>query len=228
MISANVGAQLSSKDELILQLQRQIEEWKTKYQALAKLYSQLRSEHLDLLNKSKAMQLRANSAQEAVDRMERMERDVKAKNLELADMIKERDRSRFDVDRLKSVSPRSRLSETSQSSSDASQRCRPATRVKRTSSTASRGISSSPTSAPTTRPETSPPTRPRSSPNTTVSSPSSRTRSRPSRSRLTTYSKSSTTRGATTTRRSRTRTPSSALCRRAWTRRSRTSTRPSW
>lgn len=102
MISANVGAQVSSKDELILQLQRQIEEWKTKYQALAKLYSQLRSEHLELLNKSKQMQLRANSAQEAVDKMERMERDVKAKNLELADMIKERDRSRFDVDRLKS------------------------------------------------------------------------------------------------------------------------------
>jgi chromosome segregation ATPase len=95
---------MSSKDELILQLQRQVEEWKTKYQALAKLYSQLRTEHLDLLNKSKAMQLRANSAQEAVDRMERMERDVKAKNLELADMIRERDRSRFDIDRLKSVS----------------------------------------------------------------------------------------------------------------------------
>lgn len=109
MISSNVGDQLSSKDELILQLQRQIEEWKTKYQALAKLYSQLRSEHLDLLNKSKAMQLRANSAQEAVDRMERMERDVKSKNLELADMIKERDRSRFDVDRLKSVSVSSRF-----------------------------------------------------------------------------------------------------------------------
>lgn len=103
MMSANVGQQIQSKDELILQLQRQVEEWKTKYQALAKLYSQLRTEHLDLLNKSKAMQLRANSAQEAVDRMERMERDVKAKNLELLDMIKERDRSRFDIDRLKSV-----------------------------------------------------------------------------------------------------------------------------
>lgn len=57
-----------------------------------------------MLSKFKQMQLKANSAQEAVDRMERMERDVKAKNLELADMIRERDRARFDVDRMKSVS----------------------------------------------------------------------------------------------------------------------------
>jgi hypothetical protein len=54
-----------------------------------------------MLSKFKQMQLKANSAQEAVDRMERMERDLKAKNLELADMIRERDRARFDVDRQK-------------------------------------------------------------------------------------------------------------------------------
>ena len=34
--------------------------------------------------------------------MERMERDLKAKNLELADMLRERDRARFDIDRQKS------------------------------------------------------------------------------------------------------------------------------
>jgi hypothetical protein len=106
LIGANVGAQMSAKDDLIMQLQKQIEIWKSKYEALAKLYSQLRGEHLDLLNKSKGFQLKANSAQEAVDKMERMERDVKAKNLELADMIRERDRARYDVDRLRSVSGR--------------------------------------------------------------------------------------------------------------------------
>ena len=105
LIGANVGAQMSAKDELIAQLQRQIEVWKNKYEALAKLYSQLRGEHLDLLNRSKGFQLKANSAQEAIDKMERMERDVKAKNLELADMIRERDRARYDVDRMKSVRP---------------------------------------------------------------------------------------------------------------------------
>jgi DNA repair exonuclease SbcCD ATPase subunit len=93
---------MASKDELIKQLQDQVTLWRNKYEALAKLYSQLRTEHLDMLSKSKQLQLKANSAQEAIDRMERMERDLKAKNLELADMIRERDRARFDVDRHKS------------------------------------------------------------------------------------------------------------------------------
>ena len=90
-----------SKDELIKQLQDQVTLWRNKYEALAKLYSQLRTEHLDMLAKFKQLQLKANSAQEAIDRMERMERDLKAKNLELADMIRERDRARFDLDRQK-------------------------------------------------------------------------------------------------------------------------------
>ncbi|KAH8918086.1 ANTH-domain-containing protein [Atractiella rhizophila] len=100
--NANLSAQLSSKDELIKQLQEQVALWKNKYEALAKLYSQLRTEHLDMLSKFKQFQLKANSAQEAIERMERMERDMKAKNLELADMIRERDRARFESDRLKS------------------------------------------------------------------------------------------------------------------------------
>ncbi|KAF8481976.1 cytoskeleton assembly control protein [Russula ochroleuca] len=100
-ITANVNSQMLSKDELIKQLQDQVTLWRNKYEALAKLYSQLRTEHLDMLSKSKQLQLKANSAQEAIDRMERMERDLKAKNLELADMIRERDRARFDVDRQK-------------------------------------------------------------------------------------------------------------------------------
>jgi huntingtin-interacting protein 1-related protein len=92
---------MASKDELIKQLQDQVTLWRNKYEALAKLYSQLRTEHLDMLSKSKQLQLKANTAQESIDRMERMERDLKAKNLELADMIRERDRARFDVDRQK-------------------------------------------------------------------------------------------------------------------------------
>lgn len=101
-ISLNVNSQLSTKDDLLKQMQEQINLWRSKYEALAKLYSQLRTEHLDMLSKFKQLQLKANSAQEAVDRMERMERDLKAKNLELADMLRERDRARFDIDRQKS------------------------------------------------------------------------------------------------------------------------------
>lgn len=101
-VSVNINSQMMSKDELIKQLQDQVAMWQKKYENLAKLYSQLRTEHLDMLAKFKQMQLKANSAQEAVDRMERMERDLKTKNLELADMIRERDRARFDLDRQKS------------------------------------------------------------------------------------------------------------------------------
>ena len=100
------GGQMAAKDELIKQLQDQVTLWRNKYEALAKLYSQLRNEHLEMLSKHKQLTLKASSAQEAIDKMERMEKDVKAKNLELADMIRERDRARFDLDRLKSVSPR--------------------------------------------------------------------------------------------------------------------------
>ncbi|TFK30873.1 ANTH-domain-containing protein [Coprinopsis marcescibilis] len=100
-MSNHVASQTATKDDLIKQLQDQVTLWRNKYEALAKLYSQLRTEHLDMLSKFKQLQLKANSAQESVDKMERMERDLKAKNLELADMLRERDRARFDVDRQK-------------------------------------------------------------------------------------------------------------------------------
>ncbi|GAA5869826.1 hypothetical protein JCM1840_007646 [Sporobolomyces johnsonii] len=101
-VTATIQQQMSSKDQMIQALQDQVTLWRNKYEALAKLYSQLRNEHLEMLGKYKSMQLKANSAQEVIERMERMERDVKAKNLELADMIRERDRARYDLDRIKS------------------------------------------------------------------------------------------------------------------------------
>lgn len=96
----NYGQQLSSKDDQIKALQEQVNTWRTKYEALAKLYSQLRHEHLDLLQKFKSVQLKAASAQEAIDRREKLEREIKTKNLELADMIRERDRALHEKDRL--------------------------------------------------------------------------------------------------------------------------------
>ena len=103
-IGLHYQQQLGGNDQMIQTLTDQVTLWRSKYEALAKLYSQLRTEHLDMLSKYKSMQLKGNSAQEAIDKMERMERDVKTKNLELADMIRERDRARHDVDRMKSVS----------------------------------------------------------------------------------------------------------------------------
>ncbi|MCJ1370136.1 sla2 Src-like adaptor 2 [Loxospora ochrophaea] len=99
-LNSNFNQQNASKDEQIRALQEQVNTWRTKYEALAKLYSQLRTEHLDLLQKFKSVQLKANSAQEAIDRREKLEREIKTKNLELADMIRERDRALHEKDRL--------------------------------------------------------------------------------------------------------------------------------
>lgn len=103
VLNANQAAaqQIASKDELIRSLQEQINLWKNKYESLAKLYSQLRQEHLNLLNRFKKLQQKAASAQEAIDKRERLERDMKAKNIELADLIRERDRARLDLDKLR-------------------------------------------------------------------------------------------------------------------------------
>lgn len=98
-LNSNFGQQVNSKDEQIRALQEQLNSWRSKYEALAKLYSQLRQEHLELLNKFKSVQLKAASAQEAIDKREKLEREVKTKNLELADMIRERDRALHDKDR---------------------------------------------------------------------------------------------------------------------------------
>ncbi|KAL8763869.1 MAG: hypothetical protein Q9184_000465 [Pyrenodesmia sp. 2 TL-2023] len=99
-LNSNYGQQTASKDDQIHSLQEQVNTWRTKYESLAKLYSQLRSEHLDLLQKFKGVQLKAASAQEAIDKREKLEREIKTKNLELADMIRERDRALHEKDRV--------------------------------------------------------------------------------------------------------------------------------
>ena len=55
-VTANVNSQMMSKDDLIKQLQDQVTLWRNKYETLAKLYSQLRTEHLDMLAKFKPSQ----------------------------------------------------------------------------------------------------------------------------------------------------------------------------
>lgn len=99
-VNNNFNQQNQSKDEQIRALQEQVNTWRSKYEALAKLYSQLRQEHLDLLQTTKSLKLKAASAQEAIDRREKLEREMKSKNLELADMIRERDRALHEKDRL--------------------------------------------------------------------------------------------------------------------------------
>jgi DNA repair exonuclease SbcCD ATPase subunit len=99
-LNNNFHQQNTSKDDQIRALQDQVNTWRSKYEALAKLYSQLRHEHLELLQKFKSVQLKAASAQEAIDKREKLEREIKTKNLELADMIRERDRALHEKDRI--------------------------------------------------------------------------------------------------------------------------------
>lgn len=100
-INDTASQQIASKDEQIKNLEEQITNWAKKYESLAKLYSQLRQEHLNLLAKFKKIQQKINSAQESIMKKEKFEKDLKAKNIELADLIRERDRARLDLDRLK-------------------------------------------------------------------------------------------------------------------------------
>lgn len=103
LLNANTAAsqQLAARDEQGRTLQEQLTLWKNKYDSLAKLYSQLRQEHLNLLAKFKKVQQKSASAQEAIDKRERLEREMKAKNIELADLIRERDRARLDLEKFK-------------------------------------------------------------------------------------------------------------------------------
>ncbi|KAF9427186.1 sla2 Src-like adaptor 2 [Entomortierella beljakovae] len=97
LLNLNAQQQLAAKDSMIQSTQEQVNIWKSKYEALAKLYSQLRQEHLELLSKFKAVQLKANSAQEAVDKMEKMQKEIKDKALQMADLVRERDRARNEL-----------------------------------------------------------------------------------------------------------------------------------
>ena len=54
--------QAKSRD-VVTTLKDQITLWQNKYEALAKLYSQLRTEHLDILSMGKELQLNANASQ---------------------------------------------------------------------------------------------------------------------------------------------------------------------
>ncbi|KAJ2899287.1 sla2 Src-like adaptor 2 [Coemansia aciculifera] len=90
----------AGKDELIRQLQAQIEQWKQKYEALANLYAQLRQKHLELLPKYMQLELKANSAAEVMQKMDKMQGEMRRKNLELADMMRERDKAQADLQRL--------------------------------------------------------------------------------------------------------------------------------
>ncbi|CAH6719957.1 protein Sla2p [[Candida] jaroonii] len=100
-LNDNATQQVASKDEQLRVCEEQINNWSKKYESLAKLYSKLRQEHLDLLARFKKIQQKISSAQESIQKREKFEKELKSKNIELADLIRERDRARLDLDRLR-------------------------------------------------------------------------------------------------------------------------------
>ncbi|SCU96858.1 LADA_0H03114g1_1 [Lachancea dasiensis] len=84
-------------------------EWKEKYSGLARLYAQLRQEHLAVLKKLKKSQQVESSAKEAMLKLDEIELRQKDRSKELQNILKERDRLNSENDRLKSENDRSKF-----------------------------------------------------------------------------------------------------------------------
>ncbi|KAJ9087468.1 sla2 Src-like adaptor 2 [Entomophthora muscae] len=95
--------QLNQQDQHSQQMAKSQEEqvnlWKSKYEAIAKMYAQLRQEHLDLLAKYKQATAKLNQASEAVRAMERMRQESQQRVHETTALSSERDRMRAELDR---------------------------------------------------------------------------------------------------------------------------------
>ncbi|KAI8853089.1 I/LWEQ domain-containing protein [Chytridium lagenaria] len=89
-------------DETLRRLQEELAQWKQKYEALAKLYAQLRKEHLDLLNKFK--DIKDNSGKMADDvrkDLEKARSDLLAKQEIIDDLRRRVDVTTNDIEKAK-------------------------------------------------------------------------------------------------------------------------------
>ncbi len=76
--------------------------WKQKYEALAKVYAQLRKEHMDLLQQYKTLKDAGSSvSDQAKGELERLRAEMRAKANETTELLIERDRYRNEAERLK-------------------------------------------------------------------------------------------------------------------------------
>ncbi|KAI9248285.1 I/LWEQ domain-containing protein [Phascolomyces articulosus] len=93
----NYRNQLERDQMLLEQYDRRVKALEQELQQV-NLHVQQRDASKDELIRS--LQIRANSANEASEKLERMQADMRAKNVELADLIRERDRARNELARL--------------------------------------------------------------------------------------------------------------------------------
>lgn len=94
----------SQKDEFIRSLQEQCAMWKLKYENIAKMYAQLRKEHLDLLTKFKDYQGQATMARDAVAQKESLAKMLSAKTFEVQQMQVEKDSFKNELSKVKDTS----------------------------------------------------------------------------------------------------------------------------
>jgi hypothetical protein len=69
-------------------LNEQIRAWRTNYEALAKLYSQLRLEHLDVLGKFKSVQIKAIDSHASYDALAKLYTNLRNEHLDLLQKFK--------------------------------------------------------------------------------------------------------------------------------------------
>jgi chromosome segregation ATPase len=92
----------NDNSQQIQALNNEVTDWKQKYEALAKLYAQLRKEHLDLLTKFKSIKdSNQKVSEDARKSIEKIQADLKAKSAELTEILVERNRLKGDADRIR-------------------------------------------------------------------------------------------------------------------------------
>ncbi|KAJ3219771.1 sla2 Src-like adaptor 2 [Dinochytrium kinnereticum] len=91
-------------DDAVRRLQEELAQWKQKYEALAKLYAQLRKEHLDLLNKFK--DIKDNSGKMADDvrkDLDKAKSDLMARQEQIDDLRRRLDLASTDLQKSKTA-----------------------------------------------------------------------------------------------------------------------------
>jgi chromosome segregation ATPase len=92
------------KDDLIRRLQEEIAQWKIKYENIAKMYAQLRKEHLELLSRVKDIQSKAQISREAVAEKDKLAESVRLKTMQLNEAMQESARWKMDTERMQESS----------------------------------------------------------------------------------------------------------------------------
>lgn len=86
---------------MIVRLQEEIAQWKAKYENIAKMYAQLRKEHLELLKKLKEYQKQVSSLTQSSNQSEVLQKTLDSKAAEIIKVSNERDNFKAEIEKLK-------------------------------------------------------------------------------------------------------------------------------